>query len=70
MKRHGVCPSVRVCGGFAAVGPVGRKHRSTAARPVPQQHGTQQQIDPSINQFLHWTTSWMMSVDDVSVYTA
>jgi len=42
------CPSVRLshsfaaaaCGGFAAVGPAGGIHRSTAARPAPQQHCT------------------------------
>ena len=46
------CPSVRLfvrlshspaeaaCGGFvAAVGPAGRRYRSTAARPAPHQHG-------------------------------
>ena len=27
------------CGGFAAVGEAGRKYRSIAARPAPQQHG-------------------------------
>jgi len=26
-------------GGFAAVGPVGRRYRSIAARQAPQQHG-------------------------------
>jgi len=47
MKRYGVRPSVclsyslaaAACGGFAAVGSVGWKYRSTAARPSPQQHG-------------------------------
>ena len=28
-------------GGFAAVGPVGRRYRSIAARQAPQQHGPQ-----------------------------
>ena len=30
------------CSGFAAVGPAGRRYRSIAARPAPQQHGAQQ----------------------------
>ena len=41
------CPSVclshslaaAACAGFAAVGPAGRRYRSIAARPAPQQHG-------------------------------
>ena len=47
MKRHGARPSVclsnsptaAACGGFAAVGPANRRHRSVAARPASQQHG-------------------------------
>ena len=31
-------PAAAACGGFAAVGPVGRRYRSIAARPAPQQH--------------------------------
>ena len=42
-----ICPSVRLsrspaaaaCGGFAALGPAGRRYRSIAERPAPQQHG-------------------------------
>ena len=32
-------PAAAACGGFAAVGPAGKRYRSTAARPAPQQHG-------------------------------
>jgi len=52
-----VCPSVclfhspatAVCGGFAAVGPAGRRYRSIAERPVRRistapQHDAQQQM--------------------------
>ena len=47
MKRYGVRPSVclfhspaaAACGGFAAVRPAGRRYRSIAVRPAPQQHG-------------------------------
>ena len=31
-------PAAAACGGFAAVGPAGRRYRSIAARPAPQQH--------------------------------
>jgi len=42
-----VCPSVclsqlfaaAASGGFAAAGPAGRRYRSIATRPAPQQHG-------------------------------
>ena len=33
-----------VCSEFAAVGSVGRRYRSIAARPAPQQHGGRQQM--------------------------
>ena len=47
MKRYGVRPSVclshspaaAACGGFAAVGPAGRRYRSITARPARNQHG-------------------------------
>ena len=43
MKRYGVSlsnsPAAAACGGFAAVGPAGRKYRSLAARSALQQHG-------------------------------
>ena len=28
-----------MCGGFAAVGAAGKRYRSIASRPAPQQHG-------------------------------
>ena len=45
--RLSVCLSVclsqlfaaAACGGFAAAGPAGRRYRSIATRPAPQQHG-------------------------------
>ena len=33
-------PVVASCGGFAAVGPAGRRYRSIAARPALQQYGS------------------------------
>ena len=45
------CAAATACGGFAAVGPAGRRYRSIAAQPArppfgpyPQQHGGQQQM--------------------------
>jgi len=32
-------PTTAACGGFAAVGPAGRRYQSIAAWPAPQQHG-------------------------------
>jgi len=41
-------PAAEACGGFAAMGPVGRKYRSIAARrrrsSTGPQHGAQQQM--------------------------
>ena len=43
-RRPSVClshsPAAAACGGFAAVGPAGRRYRSIAARLAPQQRGT------------------------------
>jgi len=68
------CPSVcltipfaaTACSGFAAVDPVGRRYRLTAARPALQQHGTQHQVW-ALPRFLHMRVGEHRLVSIVSV---